>query len=411
MLTPDAVKPLLSHPDFTVREAALDYFHESYSDDPDVITMVLGQFDEWDTRGKRRLIYGLRGSTLTETSARLLIERIEAETDRDMVERLNNLIADAPVSLLPLLEQASEAAVNVERLNLEVVRHRAELEGHPAEELWGRLLAMAQDAEEEDADEFDWEESDQLIEVLTPRDQPEAAAILRRIRGEIADEAGYLRTMAIELTGRRGITEAIPDLVRNLGNDSFDLGETVEEALIRMRDPGVARAIVEWYPDAGGPSPGFVYHTLENIKFPEAEEAVLSLLETETDEEARTFGCMALCSLFSERGIPVILRQIEAGYADDITTLEEQLLPVATALGVELPEAERWRAEAEERQRVMDAVMEEWDLPSADTQEYDPPPPPPSFETIRRDSPRIGRNEPCPCGSGKKFKKCCGANV
>jgi preprotein translocase subunit SecA len=21
--------------------------------------------------------------------------------------------------------------------------------------------------------------------------------------------------------------------------------------------------------------------------------------------------------------------------------------------------------------------------------------------------PRVGRNEPCPCGSGKKFKKCC----
>lgn len=23
---------------------------------------------------------------------------------------------------------------------------------------------------------------------------------------------------------------------------------------------------------------------------------------------------------------------------------------------------------------------------------------------------KVGRNEPCPCGSGKKFKKCCGAN-
>ena len=23
--------------------------------------------------------------------------------------------------------------------------------------------------------------------------------------------------------------------------------------------------------------------------------------------------------------------------------------------------------------------------------------------------PRIGRNDPCTCGSGKKFKKCCGA--
>ena len=25
--------------------------------------------------------------------------------------------------------------------------------------------------------------------------------------------------------------------------------------------------------------------------------------------------------------------------------------------------------------------------------------------------PKIGRNDPCPCGSGKKFKKCCGANL
>lgn len=25
--------------------------------------------------------------------------------------------------------------------------------------------------------------------------------------------------------------------------------------------------------------------------------------------------------------------------------------------------------------------------------------------------PKIGRNDPCPCGSGKKYKKCCGANA
>ncbi|MFA7236541.1 MAG: SEC-C metal-binding domain-containing protein [Phycisphaeraceae bacterium] len=27
---------------------------------------------------------------------------------------------------------------------------------------------------------------------------------------------------------------------------------------------------------------------------------------------------------------------------------------------------------------------------------------------IERDAPRVGRNDPCPCGSGKKYKKCCG---
>lgn len=29
--------------------------------------------------------------------------------------------------------------------------------------------------------------------------------------------------------------------------------------------------------------------------------------------------------------------------------------------------------------------------------------------TFRREEPKVGRNDPCPCGSGKKFKQCCGA--
>ncbi|MBQ9708820.1 MAG: SEC-C domain-containing protein, partial [Firmicutes bacterium] len=31
-------------------------------------------------------------------------------------------------------------------------------------------------------------------------------------------------------------------------------------------------------------------------------------------------------------------------------------------------------------------------------------------ETVRRDQPKVGRNDPCPCGSGKKYKHCCGRN-
>ena len=32
-------------------------------------------------------------------------------------------------------------------------------------------------------------------------------------------------------------------------------------------------------------------------------------------------------------------------------------------------------------------------------------------ETVRRDMPKVGRNDPCPCGSGKKYKNCCGRNA
>jgi uncharacterized protein len=33
-----------------------------------------------------------------------------------------------------------------------------------------------------------------------------------------------------------------------------------------------------------------------------------------------------------------------------------------------------------------------------------------AVQTLKRDEPKVGRNDDCPCGSGKKFKKCCGAD-
>jgi preprotein translocase subunit SecA len=36
------------------------------------------------------------------------------------------------------------------------------------------------------------------------------------------------------------------------------------------------------------------------------------------------------------------------------------------------------------------------------------PPSPQVQGPIRRKTPKVGRNDPCPCGSGKKYKHCCG---
>jgi hypothetical protein len=44
------------------------------------------------------------------------------------------------------------------------------------------------------------------------------------------------------------------------------------------------------------------------------------------------------------------------------------------------------------------------EAPSADT--YEPPSAPTA--PIKEHTPRVGRNDPCPCGSGRKYKKCCG---
>jgi len=36
---------------------------------------------------------------------------------------------------------------------------------------------------------------------------------------------------------------------------------------------------------------------------------------------------------------------------------------------------------------------------------------PTKVQTIVRDKAKVGRNDPCPCGSGRKYKKCCGKNA
>jgi len=40
-----------------------------------------------------------------------------------------------------------------------------------------------------------------------------------------------------------------------------------------------------------------------------------------------------------------------------------------------------------------------------------PPPAPPGAPVPASPYAGVGRNDPCPCGSGKKFKKCHGANL
>jgi len=49
--------------------------------------------------------------------------------------------------------------------------------------------------------------------------------------------------------------------------------------------------------------------------------------------------------------------------------------------------------------RVVDATVDLWDATAA--QRY-------AVATIRREAPKVGRNDPCPCGSGRKFKSCHG---
>jgi yecA family protein len=57
----------------------------------------------------------------------------------------------------------------------------------------------------------------------------------------------------------------------------------------------------------------------------------------------------------------------------------------------------RWAEEDEKRMQDPGLFEDSFDLPY----DYEPQTP------YVRDAPKVGRNDPCPCGSGKKYKKCC----
>jgi hypothetical protein len=106
-------------------------------------------------------------------------------------------------------------------------------------------------------------------------------------------------------------------------------------------------------------------------------------------------------------GVERSIAQGEAGLQDAL----ERCLP--TGIPDTIEELREWATFREEPAGRPEARH----VPPLDTQHLPPSPYAaqlvepiePLAETIVSREPRIGRNDPCPCGSGKKFKKCCGA--
>ncbi len=96
--------------------------------------------------------------------------------------------------------------------------------------------------------------------------------------------------------------------------------------------------------------------------------------------------------------------------SEEICYLDEQLFPFFMLTGdaeaAALAAGEDWLSGEELERQQLEC---EEKLPQAVTAIYRFWLAQRSITTIRRETPKVGRNDPCPCGSGKKFKKCCGS--
>jgi preprotein translocase subunit SecA len=79
-------------------------------------------------------------------------------------------------------------------------------------------------------------------------------------------------------------------------------------------------------------------------------------------------------------------------FSEMISRIQEQALSILFRIQVEKPEKIKELQKPKEQKLLFSSGKEE--------QKKKP---------VQRQEIKVGRNEPCPCGSGKKFKKCCGS--
>jgi hypothetical protein len=141
----------------------------------------------------------------------------------------------------------------------------------------------------------------------------------------------------------------------------------------------------------------------------------LELLPRQKESDIRTLLADALLAQMAEEGIEPVRKMIQdRSYDPMISDPTSRLVAVSTLLGVTFPELPAWKRQVEEKAVQAERRMKEMASFMEAPPPAPPPPPRPHDDYLeRKPTPflkldkAVGRNDPCPCGSGKKFKKCC----
>jgi preprotein translocase subunit SecA len=70
-----------------------------------------------------------------------------------------------------------------------------------------------------------------------------------------------------------------------------------------------------------------------------------------------------------------------------------------------------WQITSETHAAPVEAAPEPQYQESSAQSQPEPGAPSKAIDPIKNAEPKVGRNDPCPCGSGKKYKKCHGAHL
>ena len=131
-------------------------------------------------------------------------------------------------------------------------------------------------------------------------------------------------------------------------------------------------------------------HSVQNASYEQKDPLVIFKVES-----VNLFDCMV--NEMNDRIVSILMRAA-------IPEMQQQDIPQQEAPEPAKPKRPQYveqKVDLDEAQRIQRAVANRDTRESAQQQ--------PRIPIIRE--PKVGRNDPCPCGSGKKYKQCHGRNI
>ena len=229
----------------------------------------------------------------------------------------------------------------------------------------------------------------------------------------------FLGAMII-LAGHTRCEAAAPLLLTHFEADWDWWNEEIANSLSRIGGPKVLDYICKAYPSAVDHARLYLSGTLQSFNFGAAAKAISSLLHRELDDDYRVNLAESLAAQFEPKSADEACLVYKENPEDPERETLASFLYAHSQIrnpGFEQADIDCWRHRLDESYRRMPRIREYTKeafsamnnaddirsrVDSAASNSITP-----DTASSVRNLPKVGRNDPCPCGSGKKYKKCC----
>jgi len=411
-LPADAIKQGLLHPDADVRFTALHHFADAHSPDASVMPVVIDALEKYGRHGTFQFLHLITNLAQSEATVAWAVKELttrpaRTEEERNYLRVLARLLSDADPRLVrPHNDTLQVAPAFGPEFRSRVARRITYL-SQDGDALWRELEAICEAGmNKQYVKDVRWADGLDIVEELARQGEQHADRVMDLLKLKVENYEGsphaWMEPLAVSLAGKLRHEPAIPLIVAKLHEDGDVLGEQCQYALVKIGTDAVVEAVRDAYPTAEWHFRLYANSVFGGIPSDLAIQTGIKLLETEADLDLENFLAQALVEQLSTEGNEAAYRVLQSD--PDLRDLRDKLVAACTLTGQEFPELEGWRKEIRDEKQRKPFMF---GGPVARLPVARIPAVPKPASPVPQARQKVGRNDPCPCGSGKKFKKCC----